>query len=387
MKADHHSRRSRRRSRLLAAAAAAVTLSAVATGCGSAPAQGSDSKAAKARSAADLGGMDKLVEAAKKEGELNVYALAPTWANYGQMIKAFEKKYGIEVHNEDPGGSSQGALNAAAKRKGQDRAVDALDLGTAFMQQAKAKKLLAPYKVKGWEAIPKSQKQPDGSFMNNYGGYISIGCDAKAVKECPKSFKDLLKPQYKNKVALNGNPNESSSAFSSVIAASLANGGSFDDVQPGLDFFKKLKKAGNYVPVESTKATIQKGETPISIDWDYLNLGYGEELKSKGVDWQVNVPEDGQYSQYYNQGVNKYAPHPAAARLWLEFLYSPEGQNIWLKGYSRPALLEKMTKDGTVDKKAAAKLPEVDGAPKFPTPAQEAKAQKAISQGWGAAVS
>ncbi|WP_435812439.1 ABC transporter substrate-binding protein [Streptomyces smyrnaeus] len=386
MKADHHSRRSRR-SRLLAAAAAAVTLSAVATGCGSAPAQGSDSKAAKARSAADLGGMDKLVEAAKKEGELNVYALAPTWANYGQMIKAFEKKYGIEVHNEDPGGSSQGALNAAAKRKGQDRAVDALDLGTAFMQQAKAKKLLAPYKVKGWEAIPKSQKQPDGSFMNNYGGYISIGCDAKAVKECPKSFKDLLKPQYKNKVALNGNPNESSSAFSSVIAASLANGGSFDDVQPGLDFFKKLKKAGNYVPVESTKATIQKGETPISIDWDYLNLGYGEELKSKGVDWQVNVPEDGQYSQYYNQGVNKYAPHPAAARLWLEFLYSPEGQNIWLKGYSRPALLEKMTKDGTVDKKAAAKLPEVDGAPKFPTPAQEAKAQKAISQGWGAAVS
>ncbi|MGP3987443.1 extracellular solute-binding protein [Streptomyces sp. 3N207] len=383
MKAHHHSRRSR----LLAAAAAAVTLSAVATGCGSAPAQGSDSKAGKADSAADLGGMDELVKAAKKEGELNVYALAPTWANYGQMIKTFEKKYGIEVHNEDPGGSSQGALNAAAKRKGQDRAVDALDLGTAFMQQAKAKKLLAPYKVKGWEAIPASQKQPDGSFMNNYGGYISIGCDAKAVKECPKTFKDLLKPQYKNKVALNGNPNESSSAFSSVIAASLANGGSFDDVGPGLDFFKKLKKSGNYVPVESTKATIQKGETPISIDWDYLNLGYGQELKSKGVDWKVDVPKDGQYSQYYNQGVNKYAPHPAAARLWLEFLYSPEGQNIWLKGYSRPALLEKMKKDGTADKKAAAKLPEVDGVPKFPTPAQEKWAQKAVSEGWGAAVS
>ncbi|MGP3975525.1 ABC transporter substrate-binding protein [Streptomyces sp. 8N114] len=383
MKAHHHSRRSR----LLAAAAAAVTLSAVATGCGSAPAQGSDSKAGKAGSAADLGGMDKLVKAAKKEGELNVYALAPTWANYGQMIKTFEKKYGIEVHNEDPGGSSQGALNAAAKRKGQDRAVDALDLGTAFMQQAKAKKLLAPYKVKGWEAIPASQKQPDGSFMNNYGGYISIGCDARAVKECPKTFKDLLEPQYKNKVALNGNPNESSSAFSAVIAASLANGGSFDNVQPGLGFFKKLKKSGNYVPVESTKATIQKGETPISIDWDYLNLGYGKELKSKGVEWKVNVPKDGQYSQYYNQGVNKYAPHPAAARLWLEFLYSPEGQNIWLKGYSRPALLEKMQKDGTADKKAAAELPEVDGVPKFPTPAQEKWAQKAVSEGWGAAVS
>ncbi|MDJ1136113.1 ABC transporter substrate-binding protein [Streptomyces iconiensis] len=383
MKADHHSRRSR----LLAAAAAAVTLSVAAAGCGSAPAQGANSEAGKARSAADLGGMDKLVKAAKKEGELNVYALAPTWSNYGEMIKTFEKKYGIKVHNEDPGGSSQGALNAAAKRKGQDRAVDALDLGTAFMQAAKTKKLLAPYKVKGWDAIPATQKQSDASFMNNYGGYISLGCDAKAVKECPKSFKDLLKPAYKNKVALNGNPNESSSAFSAVIAASLANGGGFDDVKPGLDFFKKLKKSGNYVPVESTKATIQKGETPISIDWDYLNLGYGEELKSKGVKWEVNVPEDGQYSQYYNQGVNKYAPHPAAARLWLEFLYSPEGQNIWLKGFSRPALLEDMKKDGTADKKAAAKLPEVDGTPKFPTAAQEAKAQQVISEGWGSAVS
>ncbi|GEB54088.1 MULTISPECIES: ABC transporter substrate-binding protein [Streptomyces] len=384
MKADHLSRRSRT---ALAAVAAATAVTVAATGCGAAPDQGAGSKAATARSAADLGGMDALVKAAKKEGELNVYALAPTWANYGEMIKAFEKKYGIEVHNEDPGGSSQGALNAAAKRKGQDRAVDALDLGTAFMRAAKAKKLLAPYKVEGWDDIPGTQKQPDASYLNNYGGYVSIGCDAKAVKECPETFEDLLKPQYRNKVALNGNPNESSSAFSAVIAAALANGGGFDDVQPGLDFFEKLKKKGNFVPVESTKATIQKGETPISIDWDYLNLGYGEELKSKGVDWKVTVPDDGQYAQYYNQGVNKDAPHPAAARLWVEFLYSPEGQNIWLKGFSRPALLEEMEKDGTADKQAAAKLPEVDGVPKFPSAKQEAQAQKVINQGWGAAVS
>ncbi|WP_205571277.1 extracellular solute-binding protein [Streptomyces sp. YIM 130001] len=371
----------------MAAAACALAVVATAAGCGSAPtADAQSSEAGKAGSVADLGGLDKLVEAAKKEGKLNVYALAPDWANYGEMIAAFEKKYGIKVNNENPGGSSQQALNAAAKRKGQDRAVDALDLGTAYMQDAKAKKLLAPYKVKGWDSIPDEQKQADGSFLNNYGGYISIGCDAKAVKECPETFKDLLKPQYKNKVALNGNPTESSSALSAVFAASLADGGSLDDIQPGLDFFKKLKAKGNYVPAESTLATIQKGETPISIDWDYLNLGYGDKLKAKGVDWKVTVPSDGQYSLYYNQGVNKYAPHPAAARLWLEFIYSPEGQNIWLKGYSRPALLEPMEKDGTADKASADKLPDVSGTPKSASTEQEADAKEKVVQGWGKAV-
>lgn len=368
--------------------AALVALSAaVVTGCGSAPeSDAKNSKAAKAESAADLGGMKQLVAAAEKEGELNVYALAPNWANYGEMIKAFEKKYAIEVNNEDPGGSSQGALNAAAKRKGQDRAVDALDLGTSYMQEAKAQKLLAPYKVQGWDRIPDAQKEADASFANNYGGYVSIGCDAKAVAACPKTYLDLLKPQYKNKVALNGNPTESSSALAAVYAASLANGGSFDDIQPGLDFFQKLKTKGNYVPAESTLTTIQKGETPISVDWDYLNLGYGEKLKAKGVDWQVAVPSDGQYSRYYNQGVNAHAPHPAAARLWLEFVYSEEGQNLWLKGFSRPALLEEMRKDGSADRAAVAKIPEVDGVPKSPTEAQEAKAKETVVQGWGKAV-
>ncbi|QZY20538.1 extracellular solute-binding protein [Streptomyces decoyicus] len=330
--------------------------------------------------------MGALVKAAKKEGRLNVYALAPDWANYGEMIKTFERKYGIEVNNENPGGSSQLALGAADKRRGQDRAVDALDLGTAFMRNAQGKRLLAPYKVTGWPGIPRAQKQADGSYLNNYGGYISIGCDAHAVKKCPRTLAELLRPEYRNKVALNGNPAESSSAFSALFAAALANGGSFDDVRPGLEFFKKLKQRGNFVPVESSPATIRKGETPISLDWDYLNLGYRKELTAKGVDWKVTVPSDGQYSQYYNQGINAYAPHPAAARLWLEFLYSPQGQNIWLRGYSRPALLDRMEKDGTADKKAAARLPEVHGTPRFPTPEQEDAAKVAINEGWGKAV-
>ncbi|GGX38861.1 ABC transporter substrate-binding protein [Streptomyces chartreusis] len=369
------------------AVVAALALSA----CGAAPDNAStaaDGKsAATATSAADLGGMDKLVAAAKKEGTLHAMALPRDWANYGALIDGFQKKYGIKIEVENPDGSSQDEINAVTSRKGQDRAPDVLDLGSSFAISAAQQGLLAPYKVEAFADIPEGQKDTQARWYNDYGGYISIGCDAKRVKECPKTFADLLKPQYKGQVALNGNPTKSGSAFGGVYAAALASGGSFDDIQPGLDFFGKLKKNGNYTPVESTPATVEKGETPISIDWDYLNAGYAEEFKSKGVDWQVSVPSDGKFSQYYSQAINKDAPHPAAARLWQEYLYSTEGQNLWLEGFARPVLMPAMDKAGTLDKTAAAKLPEVSGTPAFPTEDQQNKAKTALGQGWAKAVS
>lgn len=367
--------------------AATLALSA----CGAAPDDAStttDGKsAATATSAEAFGGMDALVKAAKKEGTLQAIALPRDWANYGALIDGFEKKYGIKIEVENPDGSSQDEINAVTSRKGQDRAPDVLDLGSSFALSAAQQGLLAPYKVADFADIPEGQKDAQGRWYNDYGGYISIGCDAKRVKTCPTTFEDLLKPQYKGQVALNGNPTKSGSAFGGVWAASLASGGSFDDIQPGLDFFAELKKNGNYTPVESTPATVEKGETPISIDWDYLNAGYADEFKSKGLDWQVAVPSDGKFSQYYSQAVNKDAPHPAAARLWQEYLYSAEGQNLWLKGYARPALMTAMEKAGTLDKTAAAKLPEVSGTPEFPTEAQQSKVKEVLGQGWGKAVS
>jgi putative spermidine/putrescine transport system substrate-binding protein len=369
------------------AVVAALALSA----CGAAPTNSSttaDGKnAATATSVADFGGMDALVKAAKKEGTLHAIALPRDWANYGALIDGFTKKYGIKITDENPDGSSQDEINAVTSRKGQDRAPDVLDLGSSFALSAAQQGLLAPYKVASFDQIPEGQKDPKGQWFNDYGGYISIGCDAKRVKTCPTTFADLLKPQYKGQVALNGNPTKSGSAFGGVYAAALANKGSFDDIQPGLDFFAKLKKNGNYTPVESTPATVEKGETPISIDWDYLNAGYADEFKSKGVDWKVSIPSDGQYAQYYSQAINKDAPHPAAARLWQEYLYSAEGQNLWLKGYARPALMTSMESAGTLDKTAAAKLPQVSGTPSFPTEAQQSKAKTVIASGWAKAVS
>jgi putative spermidine/putrescine transport system substrate-binding protein len=377
----------------IAGVMAALTLATLtAAACGSAPKSDTTSAsggvdAATATSAQDFGGLDKLVEAAKKEGQLNVIALPPDWANYGELISGFTAKYGIKINSDIPDGSSQDEINAVKTLKGQDRAPDVLDLGSAFALSGAQEGLFANYKVQSWDKIPDGQKETNGAWYYDYGGYISIGCDAKKVTTCPTTFADLLKPEYKGKVALNGDPTKSGSAFAGVYAAALANQGSFDDIQPGLDFFKKLKQSGNFNPVESTPATVEKGETPISIDWDYLNASYSKEFASKGVDWKVAIPTDGKYASFYAQAINKSAPHPAAARLWEEYLYSAEGQNLWLKGFARPVLLPAMQADGTADAALVSALPQVDGTPTFPSPEQVDKAKAALASGWGAAVS
>ncbi|MEV5969327.1 extracellular solute-binding protein [Streptomyces sp. NPDC051921] len=368
--------------------AACLVLAAPLGACGDNPATAPRAPAV-ATSAADAGGMAALTAAAKKEGSLNTIALPSDWANYGAVIDGFEKKYGIKVMVENPEGTSQDEINALKERRDGGRAPDVIDVGGSFAQSAARQGLLAPYKVAAYDEIPKEQKDDRARWYNNYGGYVSIGCDARRVKTCPATFADLRKPEYKGKVALNGDPTKSGSAFAGVYAAALANGGSFDDIQPGIDFFAELSKNGNFIPVESTPATIAKGQTPISIDWDFLNLGYADEFRENGadVDWRTAIPFDGSFAQYYANGVNKDAPHPAAARLWQEYVFSPEGQNLRLGAYARPVLMDAMEKDGTLDKAAAEKLPTVEGTPTFPTEAQTERARETVNRGWAEAVS
>ncbi|MFC1404276.1 MULTISPECIES: ABC transporter substrate-binding protein [Streptacidiphilus] len=370
--------------------AAALAVSACGSSTSKTAAAGSTAgtkSAATATSAADLGGMDALVAAAKKEGTLNAITLPRDWANYGAIMDGFTKKYGIKINDENPEGSSQDEINAVTTRKGQGRAPDVLDLGGAFALSGAQQGLFAPYKVATFSSIPTGQAAADGSWTFDYGGYVSIGCNETKVKDCPKTFADLLKPEYKGMVALNGDPTQAGAAFAGVYAAALANGGSFDNIQPGLDFFNKLKKAGNFNPVQAKQSTVESGETPITIDWDYLNAGYAAEFKSKGINWQVNVPTDGLYANYYNQAINKWAPHPAAARLWEEYLYSTEGQNLFLGGFARPVEMDAMKTAGTLDTAAAAKLPAVSGTPTFPTQDQITKAKAALAAGWSKAIS
>ena len=377
--------------RLTGVAAVAVVLALGASACSSgkkaaaAGSSGSGADASKATSAAGFGGMGALVAAAKAEGSLNVIALPRTWANYGAIMDAFTAKYGIKITDANPDGSSQDELNAVKQLKGTGRAPDVLDIGQAAAVNGAAGNLFAPYQVTTWADIPAGQKDATGLYYNDYGGYISIGYDADKVKTPPTSLKSLDDPQYKNQVALNGDPTKANAALSGVYAAAIANGGSLDDIQPGLDFFAKLKTHGVFVPVEATQATIQSGQTPITLDWDYLQASAAAGLEAKGVTWKVVVPSDALFGGFYNQAISATAPHPAAARLWEEYLYSTDGQNLWLKGQARPAELTAMQTAGTADATALAALPPVTGTPQFPTQTQITTASTLVVANWAKA--
>jgi putative spermidine/putrescine transport system substrate-binding protein len=340
---------------------------------------GSTANAATAQSASDMGGLSALVTAAKKEGQLNAIALPPDWANYGAVISGFTAKYGIKVNSANPNGSSQDEVTAVQQLGKTSRAPDVLDVGMAVALANTS--LFAPYKVQTWNDILDSQKEPTGIWYQDYGGYMSVGYDSSKVPAVT-SLQDLMGSGFKGKVALNGDPTKANAALNGVMMASLANGGSLDDISKGVDFFHQLKLKGNFVPVQATTATVKNGTTPVVFDWDYLSAAHGTDVPS----WKVFVPSNAILGGYYAQAINKNAPHPAAARLWEEYLYSDEGQNLWLKGLARPVRMAAMQKSGKIDSDAAAKLPPVNGTPVFLSADQATKASAYLAANWPQAI-
>jgi putative spermidine/putrescine transport system substrate-binding protein len=333
-----------------------------------------------------LANLKELVQEAKKEGHLNVIALPPDWANYGEIISTFSKKYGIPITSDNPDGSSAQENQAIVSLKGDPRAPDVVDVNPTFAVAGTVQGLYAKYYPRNYPTIPRAIKDTRGLWMGDYWGSVTIGYNGNLVKNPPKSFADLLKPEYKNQVALNGSPLTSGSAIAGVFAAALANGGSLSNVAPGVDWFAKCKSVGNFIPVQTVPQTVASGQTPISIDWDYNNFAYVKEFPS--ANWKVTIPSDGQYGGHYAQAVNASAPHPFAARLWEEFIYSDQGQILYLKGYAHPARFADLVQRKVIPKSLTASLPAgwLNATAKFASLGQQAAAKVVINSQWPAKV-
>jgi putative spermidine/putrescine transport system substrate-binding protein len=332
------------------------------------------------------GGMKALIAAAKKEGKLNDIALPDDWANYGGVIAAFKKKYGIDFARDNPSGSSAAENQAIVSLKGDPRAPDCVDVGPSFAVAGTAAGLYGRYFVSTYKTIPRAMKDTRGFWTGDYWGAVSIGYHGNLVQNVPRTFADLAKPEYKNKVAINGSPLTSNSAVAVVLAASLANGGSLGNVGPGIDYFARLRKSGNYIPVETTPQTVASGQTPISLDWDYNNLAYVKEFPA--AKWKITLPSDGVYGGYYCQAINATAPHPFTARLWQEFLFSDQGQILYLKGFAHPARFTDLVGRKVVPKALLTALPSaaIYNKVKFASQGQLTKAAAQIKAEWSSKV-
>src|SRR3984957_15190415 len=210
-----------------------------------------------ASSAQAGGGMAALIAAAKKEGTLNVIGLPPTYANYGRIIKTFSKKYGIKVNELDPLVGSQQEVTQIKQHQGSAQAADVLDVETP-VAVANATSF-APYQVATWSAIPAGQKASNGTWVQDYGGYMSIGYDPTRFGKIT-SLSQLLSHKFANSIALDGSPTQASSALYGVMMANLALGGSTNDISAGVTFFRRLAAGGNLVSVPATTPlTIKSG--------------------------------------------------------------------------------------------------------------------------------
>jgi len=332
---------------------------------------------------AEAEGMEQLIADAQAEGTLTTIALPDDWCNYRAVIDGFKAKYDMEVNELDPGAGSAEELEAidANKDNPGPQAPDVIDVGLAFGPQAKDAELIQPYKVATWDDIPEGAKDADGYWYGDYYGVLSLEVNTAEVSAVPAEYADLLDPAYNGQVALSGDPLTSNAAILSVWAAGLATGATGEEAaQAGLEFFADLNAAGNFVPIDGDSRTVGIGETPILIDWSYNSIANDVALAGN-PDLETVVPADGRLAGVYVQAISAYAPHPNAAKLWMEYLYSDEGQLGWAGGFCHPIRYEAMTAAGTVPAEVAEQLPSTEGA-FFPTIEEITAASAVIVEGW-----
>lgn len=302
--------------------------------------------------------LDELVKAVEAEGKnLTTIALPHDWANYGEIIETFKSKYGMSVNELNPDAGSSDELEAIRANKDSKgpQAPDVIDIGVGHTVTAMADGLLAKYKVATFDTI--EMKDPDGFWWAEYYGVLTFEV-IKGEVPTPVDWEDLLKPEYKGKVAMAGDVLKSNESVMTVYASGLsrAGGDKTKAAEMGLQFWKEMNENGNFIPVIADQGKIAQGETPCTVEWDYLSLANRDALAGN-PELEIVVPKTGVVAGPYAGGISAYAPHPYAARLWWEFVMSDEGQNLYLKGYAHPIRFNDMVARGVVPQELLDKLP------------------------------
>jgi putative spermidine/putrescine transport system substrate-binding protein len=270
------------------------------------------------------------LSAAKAEGQYVSYGMSDDWVNFGTIFEAIQSKYGLK-HTDTDMTSAEEITHLLAEKNAP--VADIADIGYDFLGRLLDADLTQPYKNASWATIKDSAKDPDGKWASAYWGAIAFLVNTDKVKTKPATWNDLLKPEYKDMVC-SRDPRVSTYATASVLAAAYANGGGEDNVKPGLDWFQKLRDTGNLRQgVVLNVASVQKGECPISIVYDFDGFAKRD---ATGLPLEVIIPQDATVGMLFVQYISATAPHPNAAKVAIDYLYSDEGQLALAQGYAHP---------------------------------------------------
>jgi putative spermidine/putrescine transport system substrate-binding protein len=278
---------------------------------------------------ANLLSRDALV---RSEGKIVTYGMPDYWAGFGLSWTALTAQFGIT--HEDTDMSSAEAIQRFVAEKANPIG-DMSDVGISWGPTAISEGVAAAYKNPWWDEIPDELKDPDGYWCASYYGATAFVVRTDMVANVPHSFADLLKPEYKNQIAIY-DPRQTAVGLYAVLAAAFANGGDETNMQPGVDFYAKLQKLGNLSKVDASPANLQSGEAPIEIIWDYTALADRDTLAADNVNVEVVIPSDGAAAGVYVALINAYAPHPNASRAFIDYTFSDQGQLDRAKGYAHP---------------------------------------------------
>ncbi len=345
-----------------------------------------------AASVASAQTMEEIIEGARAEGMLTTIALPHDWCNYGGIIASFKEKYPfLEVNELNPDAGSADELEAIRANVGNTgpQAPDVIDVGLSFGPAAQAEGLIQPYKVSTWDQIPDAIKDSEGHWVGAYYGVMALGVNTDIIETVPTDWADLLKPEYANSVALTGDPRASNQAILAILSAGMSRGGEPGAAtgELGLQFFAELNAAGNFVPVTGGSATIAQGQTPIVAAWDYNLLAWRDSLDGNPP-MEVVIPSGASLAGVYVQAISAHAPHPNAAKLWMEHIFSDEGQLGYLGGYCSVARQTALNAAGTIPQDLLDRLPDQEpyGRAVFPTVEQQGAHKEVVTTQWDAVV-
>lgn len=266
------------------------------------------------------------------------YNCPPEWADWGSQLKAIQAKLGIQV---PPDNKNSGQAIAALIAEKANPVADVTYLGGIAADPAKDAGVLAPYKPKNWEKIPADLKDPDGNWFTIHSGTLGLFVNKAALgnKPVPQSWADLLKPEYKGLVGYL-DPTSAAVGQLGVMAINLALGGTYDNLDPAIKFFKELAKNQPIVPKQTSYARVISGEIPILLDYDF-NAYRGQYTDKAPV--QFVIPKEGTLVFPYVMGLVNKGPNPDNGKKVLDFVLSDDSQAMWGNAYLRPVFADKLS--------------------------------------------